>query len=174
MHLLTRLLLAYAIVATVLVVILLLSRRRQRRRYQHAIREVLRRKMDSEAAHKERLARMDEQRSDDRETPAPAGDAFFEAFCEVVRENGADPSLDIPQICRKMLVSRSKLYSKITPVAGMSPKHYLQNWRLQRAASLLAERKMNISEVAEAAGFNSLSYFSKSFKRLYGVSPKEY
>ena len=174
MHLLTRLLLAYAIVATVLVVILLLSRRRQRRRYQHAIRETLRRKIHSEAVHKEMLARKDEQQRDEEEAPAPTVDAFFEAFCEVVRENGADPSLDIPQICRKMLVSRSKLYSKITPVAGMSPKHYLQNWRLQRAASLLAEGKMNISEVAEAAGFNSLSYFSKSFKRLYGVSPKEY
>lgn len=172
MKLLTTLLIIYAAATTALVIVLLLSRRRQRRRYQRAIREALRRKMDSEAVHKQLL--QEAGIGQEEEEVPPARDAFFEAFCEVVRENASNPELDIPEICRKMLVSRSKLYAKITPVAGMSPKHYLQNWRLQRAASLLAEGKMNISEVAEASGFNSLSYFSKSFKRLYGVSPKEY
>jgi AraC-like DNA-binding protein len=43
--------------------------------------------------------------------------------------------------------------------------------RLQQAKLLLAQGNMNVSEVAYAVGFDSLSYFSKVFKKYYGLSP---
>jgi len=45
---------------------------------------------------------------------------------------------------------------------------------LKQAASLLAEKKHNVAEVAALTGFPSLAYFSTAFKDLFGVSPTAY
>jgi AraC-like DNA-binding protein len=46
--------------------------------------------------------------------------------------------------------------------------------RLERASRLLREGKHSVSEVAYQVGFESLSYFSKSFQEEFGTSPSEY
>ena len=46
--------------------------------------------------------------------------------------------------------------------------------RLEYAASLLKERKYNISEVASLSGYSNLSHFSDAFRKKYGVLPKKY
>ena len=55
------------------------------------------------------------------------------------------------------------------------PNVYIRNFRLQRAAKLLASNNgFNIAEVMYQEGVESKSYFSASFKKLHGVSPSEY
>jgi AraC-like DNA-binding protein len=46
--------------------------------------------------------------------------------------------------------------------------------RLKYALKLMEEKKYNFSEIADQAGFNSLSYFTRSFKDQYGKAPSEY
>lgn len=51
---------------------------------------------------------------------------------------------------------------------------YLNGLRLTRAKALLADRHSRISEVAYAVGFNDLSHFDKTFRKMVGRSPTEY
>lgn len=73
-----------------------------------------------------------------------------------------------------MSISRTKLYYKIKALTGDSPNSFFRTYKLNRAAELLQEGRYNISEVADITGFSSLSHFSTSFKKQFGVSPSSY
>lgn len=75
----------------------------------------------------------------------------------------------------KMLgLSKSQLYRKTIALAGCSPSTFIQEYRLARAASSIERREGTMSEIAFASGFSSLSYFSKCFKKHFGVLPSRY
>ena len=57
---------------------------------------------------------------------------------------------------------------------GLSPLTYLNLLRLETAASVLSKPGTNVAATAEAAGFNSPAYFSRIFKRHFGMSPREW
>lgn len=57
---------------------------------------------------------------------------------------------------------------------GLSPLTYLNLLRLETAASVLNDPGMGVAAAAEAAGFNSPAYFSRIFKRHFGMSPREW
>lgn len=65
----------------------------------------------------------------------------------------------------------AKLYKKKT---GMNLKDYINEYRIEKAKELLRSGEKNISDIAESVGFDNFSYFSTLFKKLAGVSPKEY
>ncbi|MDR3184804.1 MAG: AraC family transcriptional regulator, partial [Prevotellaceae bacterium] len=71
-------------------------------------------------------------------------------------------------------ISRTKLYYKIKGLTGINPNTFFKIYKLNRAAELLAEGKMNISEIADYTGFSTLSHFSASFKKQFGVPPSEW
>ena len=57
----------------------------------------------------------------------------------------------------------------------MSPMDFMRSQRLKRAALLLLEdESVSIADIAVKVGFNSASYFTKFFKQVYGVLPKDY
>ena len=98
---------------------------------------------------------------------------LFESLCNVIRENAGNPDLTVPLLCEMLHISRTKLYTKVNGMTGMSPKRFLHEYRLKIAAHLLSEGGMTVSEVADATGFNSPSYFSKAFRKHYGHMPSE-
>lgn len=57
---------------------------------------------------------------------------------------------------------------------GMSFITYLNDYRLEAAASMLCATEDNILDIATACGFDNLSYFNRSFKKKYGVTPGKY
>lgn len=65
----------------------------------------------------------------------------------------------------------AKLYKRKT---GISLKDYINEYRILKAKELLKSGDKNISNVAEAVGFDNFSYFSTLFKKLTGISPKDY
>jgi len=73
-----------------------------------------------------------------------------------------------------MCMSRATLYRKITSITGSSPSDFVKNVRLRKAAELLKEGGLSIAEIADQVGFNTPSYFTKSFKKLFGVLPTQY
>lgn len=103
-----------------------------------------------------------------------ANQQFLTHAYDYVKANIADGNLSIEHFGRSLHLSRTQLYRKIKVLTGMSPSLFVSTLRLKVAASLLTETKMSVSEVAYKVGFNSPSYFTTSFKKLYGVSPKEY
>ena len=98
---------------------------------------------------------------------------FLERMQRIIEENFANPDLNVNFLADKMCISRSRLFAKIKTLADVSPNDMIQIVRLKKAAQLLAEGNMKVSEVCYTVGFNNPSYFSKCFYKQFGVRPTE-
>jgi signal transduction histidine kinase/ligand-binding sensor domain-containing protein/DNA-binding response OmpR family regulator len=99
---------------------------------------------------------------------------FLQKAIEVVENNISDADLDIERFAVAIGVSRMQLYRKLDALTEMTVKEFVRNIRLKRAAQMLVQKKLNISEVAYAVGFKDLSHFRKCFKQEFGMSASEY
>jgi DNA-binding response OmpR family regulator len=99
---------------------------------------------------------------------------FLHKAIEVVEKNIGDSDLDIEKFALEVGVSRMQLYRKLHALTDMTVKEFIRNIRLKRAAQLLIQRKMNISEIAFAVGFKDLSHFRKCFRNEFGMSASDY
>ena len=99
---------------------------------------------------------------------------FLQKAIQVVENNISDPDLDIERFATEIGVSRMQLYRKLDALTEMTVKEFVRNIRLKRAAQLLIQKKLNISEIAYAVGFKDLSHFRKCFKQEFGMSASEY
>lgn len=71
-------------------------------------------------------------------------------------------------------VSRAALARRFTELVGEPPMTFLTGWRLALAADLLADREVTLEAVARKVGYGSPFALSSAFKRVRGVSPREY
>lgn len=99
---------------------------------------------------------------------------FMQKLYATLQQNIANSDLNLDAFCKELGLSKSNLYRKIKQITGYSPNEFIRNFRLETAAKMLKETDMSITEVYCAVGYNSLAYFSNSFKTLYGVSPSEF
>jgi len=99
---------------------------------------------------------------------------FISRMNAFIMENMDNPKFSVEELADKLHVSRVQLYRKVKAILGMSISDHINNIRLEKAATLLREGEMNISEVAYSLGFSSPNYFSTAFRNKFGVSPKEY
>lgn len=106
------------------------------------------------------------------DTVAQEDRAFTDRLYAIFQQRMADEKFNVNILATQMGMSRSQLFKRVREVTGESPKQLLNKIRLQSAEKLLQEGNMTVSEVADATGWNSVSYFSKSFKRRFGRSPK--
>lgn len=77
-------------------------------------------------------------------------------------------------LASEMHMSTEHFIRSFKKITGKSPKKYLLDYRLQRAASQLVESEDSITSIAESCGFYDMSYFSRFFKSQMGKTPKEY
>ena len=71
-------------------------------------------------------------------------------------------------------MSRSAFALRFKELVGETPLEYLTNWRMYKATGLLQEDHRKLFEVANSVGYDSDAAFSKAFKRVLGVTPKQY
>lgn len=93
---------------------------------------------------------------------------------KVINTNLSNTDLNVEMIATEVGISRVHLHRKLKELTNQSTRDFIRNVRLKQAASLLAEKKHNVAEVAALTGFPSLAYFSTAFKDLFGVSPTAY
>ena len=82
--------------------------------------------------------------------------------------------LDVSLICSEAGISRSHLHRKMKEMTGLTVHDCIQNIRMEQAARLLTEQKLNITQVAYTVGYSSQPSFSAVFRKHFGVSPTEY
>jgi len=70
--------------------------------------------------------------------------------------------------------SLSNLYRDFKSATGLSPKEYLIRLRVMRGAELLRRGELNVTETAFQTGFNDGNYFSRQFRRIMGMSPRQF
>jgi len=99
---------------------------------------------------------------------------FLNTIKSIIEAKIMNTELNVLALSKEIGMSTSNLYRKITSLTGMSPVEFIRYIRLQAAAKMLVREGVNVSEAASLCGFNDLSYFCKSFKKQFGVSPKKY
>ncbi|MEL1241093.1 ligand-binding sensor domain-containing protein [Flavobacterium flavipallidum] len=103
-----------------------------------------------------------------------ADNAFLTKALEMVEKNLDVSDYSVEQLSRDLCMDRTGLYRKLIALLDKSPSLFIRNIRLQKAAALLLEGELSITEITEKVGFNSSSYFSKCFQEMYGCRPSEY
>jgi AraC-like DNA-binding protein len=88
--------------------------------------------------------------------------------------NFSDCEYNVTRLSRDMGMSRSQLFRKCKLMLRKSPVALIKQYRLEKSREFLKSGIYNVSEAAYLAGFNSLSYFSKSFKKNYGQMPSKW
>lgn len=71
-------------------------------------------------------------------------------------------------------MSRSAFAVRFKDLVGETPLEYLTSWRMQKATGLLQKGDKKLFEVAKSVGYDSDAAFSKAFKRVFGLAPREY
>ena len=104
----------------------------------------------------------------------PQDKKFMDELYALMEKELSNPELNIIKITEVMKISRTKFYYKLKALTGENPSIFFRNYKLNRAAELMATGKYTISEIADMTGFSTLSFFSASFKKKFGVPPSEY
>lgn len=99
---------------------------------------------------------------------------LMERIMKVVNENLGDSDFNVEKMCDEVGVSRTQLHRKLKEMTGVPTSEFLRNIRLNEAARLIRERKINITQVSYMVGFANNSHFSTAFKKYFGISPSEY
>ena len=78
------------------------------------------------------------------------------------------------ELARKVNISTSKLTKGFSSMFGTSVHAYIIDQRLEKAAGMLLESSLNVSQIANLVGYSKPSNFAAAFKKKYGVIPKNY
>jgi len=96
---------------------------------------------------------------------------FILKYRRVIEKEWGNPEVKVEDFEKNMGMSKSKLYREMIRLTGKSPSVFLLHYRLRKSLQLIQKQEGNISEVAFDAGFNSPSYFTKCFRKKYGIMP---
>ena len=91
-----------------------------------------------------------------------------------INKHISDSDLNVEMIADEVGISRVHLHRKMKELTGQTPHDFIRNIRLKRAATLLVNQGVNVTEVMYACGFSNTASFSTLFKKFYGLSPRDY
>ncbi|MDO7849961.1 hybrid sensor histidine kinase/response regulator transcription factor [Hymenobacter convexus] len=105
---------------------------------------------------------------------ADADRQFLESAMAVVERNLDNSEFSVQVLVKEMAMSQSVFYRRIKSITGQTAVEFIRDVRMKRAAQLLAQTQMRVSEVAFEVGIEDAKYFRKAFQKIYNVSPSEY
>lgn len=101
-------------------------------------------------------------------------DKFLHKARGVVETNLADYTFTVEKMADEMNLSRTQLLRKLKALTGISPNDFIKDIRLKRAADLIRQKADTVTQIGYTVGFNDQSYFTKCFKKQFGVTPTEF
>lgn len=125
------------------------------------------------------LSRYIRQKEEQEYTPLLATNVqekmFLDSAIHVLEENLENTAFDITQWSKCLGIGRTSLFNQIKVVTGMTPNDYIVSFKIDRAKLLLSDEACYpIAEVAYQLGYSDPIYFSRTFKKIVGVSPLQY
>ena len=115
-----------------------------------------------------------EQPSQEPFRSSALSDEWLQSAIAQVEAHLSDESYSVEQLAVDLCMSRMTFYRKIQSTTGQKPTEFMRTIRLRRAAELLLENRLSISEISDATGFASTSYFSRCFRTMYGMPPTQF
>jgi DNA-binding response OmpR family regulator len=99
---------------------------------------------------------------------------FLQQVLQEVESNIDNSNFSVDMLSNLLLVSRVTLYKRIVALTGKTPLEFIKSYRLKRAAQLLEQGKLTVSQICYKVGFKTTKNFVKSFKEEFGVLPSKY
>ena len=99
---------------------------------------------------------------------------FLQTVTDIIHSELNNPELNSTFLADKMAMSTSQLSRKINGLTGYSTISYVLQLKLNKAKKMLVDGSMTVAEVSNSCGFYDASYFSRVFKKKFGVSPSQY
>lgn len=99
---------------------------------------------------------------------------FLELVLEKIGKFFFNADFGIQLLCEELAVSERQLQRKLKEVVNQSPSQFITYLKLAYAKELLQNHSGNISEIAFQSGFSDPSYFTRCFKKNFGISPSAY
>jgi AraC-like DNA-binding protein/DNA-binding NarL/FixJ family response regulator len=107
-------------------------------------------------------------------TPGSTKELLVEEAVKFIDAHYSRCDMSLTLLSQNLLISPSYLCSIFKKIKGISVNQYINQTRLKKARELLTDTGLTLTEIAERVGYNDLFYFSKVFKRHFGVSPSAY
>lgn len=99
---------------------------------------------------------------------------FMEKLLAALEENLADENFDSERLAQKLFVSRSRLHRKLRALTGQAPGEFIRMYKLKRAAQMLVENRVGVTQIAYEVGFGSPAQFTRAFKKYFSCLPSEF
>ncbi len=100
---------------------------------------------------------------------------FLTQLNNLIENNMTNGDLRMEDLAREMGLGRTNFYQKVKGITGLVPIEYLRMTRLKKASELLlSQPHLSMAEISFFVGFNDPLYFSRVFKKHFGVSPSSY
>lgn len=99
---------------------------------------------------------------------------FLHRVKTIVEANLGDCAFGVERMAFEINLSRTQLLRKLKALTRLSPNEFIKDMRLKKAVELIQSNSDTITQIGYQVGFNDQSYFTKCFKKQYGVSPSEY
>lgn len=104
----------------------------------------------------------------------PQDEHLLKLLFSKLEENWQDAEFDITDYCKATAMSGSQLYRKTIALTSLPPNSLVKDFRLHKAKELMRRQYYNIAQITFDSGFSSASYFTKCFKKKYGLLPMTY
>ncbi|MDR1737456.1 MAG: response regulator [Candidatus Symbiothrix sp.] len=91
-----------------------------------------------------------------------------------IEKNMSNTEYFIDDLSKDIGMGKTNLYRKIQSITGLSPAQFIRSIRLKRAAQLLHDTQLNVSEIADMVGFSTIKYFNIHFKDEFELTPTQY
>lgn len=91
-----------------------------------------------------------------------------------LEENVSDADVTVDQLAQYVGMGRTSMYNKIKGLTGKSPVELIQEYRLEKATYYLKSGQYSVSETSYKVGFSDPGYFSRTFKKHFGITPADY
>jgi YesN/AraC family two-component response regulator len=101
-------------------------------------------------------------------------DRFVAKIIKIINARISDHAFGVETLCDLAGMSKRQLTRKLKSITGFTPGTIIRNLRLEKAAEYLLHNAGNISEAANLVGLSNPSHFTNSFRKYFGVSPKNY
>jgi len=99
---------------------------------------------------------------------------FIEKINMIIETHLQDENFTSENLAQELFVSRSQLNRKLSAVIGKGPGEFIRIYKLKRAAQMILENKLSITQIALEVGFSSPAQFTRAFQKHYNCSPSEF
>lgn len=99
---------------------------------------------------------------------------FLQQVLQEIEKNIDNSNFSVDMLSNMLFVSRVTLYKRIVALTGKTPLEFIRSYRLKRAAQMLEQDKLTVSQICYKVGFKTTKHFVKSFKEEYDILPSKY